>query len=90
MNPKKSVRFLIGAILGLAVLSPGTTSACAVCFGKSDSLLAVGMNWGILTLLFFILSVLAVISLFFVFLNRRAQQFPLSVDSANPADVTIV
>jgi hypothetical protein len=46
--------------------------ACATCFGKSDSPLAAGMNMGILTLLGFILSLLAVIAGFFVYLARRA------------------
>lgn len=46
--------------------------ACATCFGKSDSKLAEGMNWGILTLLFIVMGVLGGISAFFVFLARRA------------------
>ena len=56
--------------LALLALLAGRSEvqACAVCFGKSDSRLAVGMNWGIFTLLFFIGSVLAGLSFFFVFL----------------------
>jgi len=46
--------------------------ACATCFGKSDSKLAEGMNWGILTLLFCIMFVLGGISAFFIYLARRA------------------
>ncbi len=46
--------------------------ACATCFGKTDSKLAEGMNWGILTLLVIIMSVLGAISAFFIFIARRA------------------
>ena len=46
--------------------------ACAVCFGQSDSPMAVAMNWGILTLLGVIVGVLAAFASFFVYLNRRA------------------
>lgn len=46
--------------------------ACAACFGKSDSKLAVGMNWGIMSLLFVVLCVLSTIASFFVFLARRS------------------
>jgi hypothetical protein len=56
------------AILGL----PGRLSACAVCFGRSDSPLAQGMNMGILSLLVVILSVLVACAGFFVHLARRS------------------
>jgi heme/copper-type cytochrome/quinol oxidase subunit 2 len=46
--------------------------ACSACFGKSDSALAQGMNWGIFTLLGFIGLVLLGVAAFFVFLVRRA------------------
>lgn len=59
---------VVFACLHLAPLA----SACATCFGKSDSKLAEGMNWGILTLLFIIMSVLGGISAFFVFVARRS------------------
>jgi hypothetical protein len=47
-------------------------SACATCFGASDSDLARGMNVGILVLLGVILTVLAAIGVFFAMLARRA------------------
>jgi len=50
--------------------------ACAVCFGRSDSRLAVGMNWGIFTLLGFIVCTLAGLSCFFVFLAVRSSKHP--------------
>ena len=63
------------AVMAIFALRP-EVHACAVCFGKSDSRLAVGMNWGIFTLLFFIGSVLAGLSCFFVFLAVRSSRHP--------------
>ena len=51
---------------------PATTSACATCFGRSDSAMAEGMNIGIMVLLAFILSVLSAIAGFIFFLARRS------------------
>jgi hypothetical protein len=51
---------------------PNPALGCAACFGKSDSPLAEGMNWGILSLLAVILAVLGGIAGFFIFLARRA------------------
>jgi hypothetical protein len=56
----------------LLIHLPQGAWACATCFGRSDSELARGMNWGIAALLLVILSVLASIAGFFVFLARRA------------------
>jgi hypothetical protein len=46
--------------------------ACAACYGQSDSPLAKGMNWGIVTLLGTVLLVLGGIAAFFVSLARRS------------------
>ena len=70
MHPLSSfLRLLV--VLATLHLAPAVF-ACATCFGKSDSKLAEGMNWGILTLLFVILGVLGGIAAFFVFLARRS------------------
>jgi hypothetical protein len=68
LNASRSV------LLFLACLALGSPAAraCATCFGRSDSPLAEGMNMGILVLLGVILSVLAVLATFFIFLARRA------------------
>lgn len=61
--------------LVFAALVAGMTQsaqACATCFGKSDSKLAEGMNWGILTLLFVVFFVLGGISSFFIYIARRS------------------
>lgn len=72
-------RLFLCALLTVAVLLVGTAdaSACAACFGKSDSKLAEGMNAGILALLFVVGCVLAAIAAFFVFIIRRAATHPL-------------
>jgi hypothetical protein len=62
----------IGAwnFFGAWSLDFGTFLACAACYGKSDSPLAHGMNWGIFTLMGVILTVLTCIALFFVHVVR--------------------
>jgi hypothetical protein len=60
-------------LCGVALASlPSSATACAVCYGASDSPLAKGMNWGILTLLFVVVFVLSGIAAFGVYLARRA------------------
>ena len=63
------------AIVMVAILIGGLPSAaraCAACYGQSDSPLAQGFNWGILSLLAVVVCVLGAITGFFVFLARRA------------------
>jgi len=62
---------LLGLALTLA-LHPHSLLACAVCYGQSDSPMAKGMNWGILTLLTTVVAVLAAFVAFFVYLARKA------------------
>ena len=64
---------------------PGRVLACASCYGASDSPLAQGMNWGIVTLLGFVGMVLGGISLFFVHIGRRSARFNAE-QSQNPTD----
>jgi hypothetical protein len=66
---------LRAAVAGGAVAiasAPAPLLACAACTGKSDGALAQGMNWGIVTLLGFILSVLSCFIVFFVHVARRS------------------
>jgi hypothetical protein len=46
--------------------------ACATCFGQSDSPLAAGMNYGIMTMIVVAYSVLFSIIGFFIFVARKA------------------
>ena len=60
------------AVLAL-VLCPHSLWACTACAGQSDSAMAKGMNWGILSLLAVITCVLGGITTFFVFIGKRSQ-----------------
>jgi hypothetical protein len=60
------------ALFAAVLFCPATLRACSACYGQSDSPLAVGMNWGILTLLAVVLSVLTGIAMFFMHVNRRS------------------
>lgn len=64
-------RLLSAALLAMA-LCPAPLWACAACYGQSDSAMAKGMNWGIMSLLVVVSSVLGGISTFFVFLARKS------------------
>ena len=68
----------IVALLLAFASRPDVAQACSVCFGKSDSALAKGMNMGIFTLLICIGAVLAGLSGFFVFLAVRSSKHPHS------------
>ena len=69
-------------------LQPGSLLACAACYGQSDSPMAAGMNWGILSLLVVIGVVLGGVSAFFIYLAKRAASAPLlaSPNAALPQD----
>lgn len=81
-----SVTFALVA-LALLLLSTSDASACAACFGKSDSKLAEGMNAGIFALLGVICAVLVAIASFFVFIVRRAATHPLPMPSETLSSV---
>jgi len=66
------------------IAAPPELLACAACYGKSDSALAQGMNWGILSLLAVVGFVLSGITSFFVYLAKR------SAGSNSPAPVPAV
>jgi hypothetical protein len=60
--------FLAAAMMAF---SPSPLFACAACYGRSDSPLAHGINWGIFTLLGVVALMLSSIATFFIFLIRR-------------------
>ncbi len=74
--------FSIRTLLTLAILLAmrGQCHACAACLGNSDSAMAEGMNWGIMTLLVVVLSVLVGIAAFFIYLARRSAMVASSPD----------
>jgi hypothetical protein len=64
----KALPLAVGCVIALA---PSPLLACAACTGKTDSALAVGMNWGIVTLLGVVATVLSCFVVFFVHVARR-------------------
>lgn len=77
------------ATLAFAAFAPSPVLACAACYGKSDSALASGMNWGIFTLLGVVLTVLTCIALFFVHIIRKEETLsnPPPPPANDPADL---
>ena len=59
------------AVLALAAM-PSAARACAACYGRTDSPLADGINWGIFTLLIVVTGVLGGFVAMFVYFARRA------------------
>jgi len=78
VNSIRKILFLAAALV------PSPLFACATCFGQSDSPMAQGMNWGIFTLLGVIVTVLATIFGFFVYLIRKAA----AAESSAPETLT--
>jgi hypothetical protein len=72
------------ATAGAAAFVPSPLLACAACYGKSDSALAEGMNWGIFTLMGVILTVLTCILVFFVHIIRKEEKVTNGSAPANP------
>ena len=68
----KAARLLLSS-LGLMLISESNSAlACAVCFGKSDTALAKGLHWGVISLLAVVLCVLGGIATFFIYLAKRS------------------
>ncbi len=70
--PARKSKAVAAAVVVCSLASPRLGWACAACYGQSDSPLAAGMNWGIVSLLGFILFVLGGVAGFFLFLGRRS------------------
>lgn len=73
------------ALLALAVLfcSPQVVEACAVCYGKTNDRLQIGMNYGIGVLLLVIFSCLAGISGFFFYVAARSKRVRSEIKTNN-------
>ena len=65
----------------LTVVNSPSLLACATCYGQSDSKLAEGMNWGILTLMVVVNGVLMGIAGFFAYIIYRSKRLARSADS---------
>jgi hypothetical protein len=72
------------AFMGLVAAAPRDAFACAVCFGQSDSPMALGANMGIFLMLGVTGAVLAGFAGFFIYLARRARLFAESPETRAP------
>jgi hypothetical protein len=59
--------------LGL-LTAPRAALACPVCFGNSDSPMAIATNMGIIAMLVVVAGVLGGFATFFIYLMRRAKR----------------
>jgi len=57
-----------------AVAAPRAALACPVCFGNSDSPLAIATNMGIIAMLVVVAGMIGAFATFFIYLNRRAKR----------------
>jgi len=65
-------KFVWAVIAAGMILRADSVRACAACYGKSDSPLAQGMNWGIFSLLAMVVCVLSGVASFFIFLAKKS------------------
>jgi predicted transporter len=64
------------------LVAPRIALACPVCFGATDSPLAVAMNTGIIFMLVVVAGMLASFAAFFIYLMRRARLAAAQADTA--------
>jgi hypothetical protein len=57
-----------------AVAAPRAALACPVCFGNSDSPMAIATNMGIIAMIVVVAGMLGAFATFFIYLNRRAKR----------------
>lgn len=76
------IRLVLFFVCGTLALAPEAVLGCSVCFGKSDSAMARGMNMGIFSLLGVIAIVLLGVASFFVFLAWRSARSQTTLGSA--------
>jgi len=69
----------------LAIAQSPSLMACATCYGQSDSKLAEGMNWGILTLMVVVYGVLMGIAGFFGYIIYRSHRLSLAAEDQESA-----
>lgn len=70
-NTRRFKYFLVATVLATA-FSPVALHACSVCYGDPDSSQSKGLVWGIMALLGVVVSVLAGISTFFVYIAKKS------------------
>jgi hypothetical protein len=63
--------------LAVTLAFPSSVRACAACYGQSDSPMAAGMNWGIMSLMAVIIMVLGGVAAFFIYVAKRSSRATL-------------
>ena len=72
MSDRCKRHWFLAVILAGLVSGPQVASGCSVCFGEPGSPLALGLSWGIASLLGVVLLVLGGIASFFFYLAKRS------------------
>ena len=74
-------KLLLAGVATAALLRAPSLLACAACYGaRTDSPLANGMNWGIMSLLVVVVVVLTGIASFGIFVARRSAALAAAAD----------
>jgi hypothetical protein len=91
MSWRIRLKTLVTCLAVALALQPNSLRACAACYGQSDSPMAAGMNWGIMSLLAVIAVVLGGVGAFFIYLARRSAKTPLlaSMGPTWPVDPSV-
>lgn len=80
---------LWASCLGLSfLLPPKAAEACSVCYGNSDSDMAKGFGWGVLSLLAVVVFVLSGFVAFFIYIAKRSAAMSQAQAPAALADTT--
>jgi hypothetical protein len=69
-------KLFLAALAVVLALPANSALACAACYGKSDSPLAKGMNWGIFSLLGVVVCVLSGVAGVGVYFAKKSANFP--------------
>ena len=77
----------MAGLLGVALLSTPSLSACTACFGKTDEALAQGMNAGIYVMLVFVVAAWVLFGSFFVFIARRSKRVNAEAETGESPSV---
>ena len=80
MNRTGALRVFVASWLMLG--APRAALACPVCFGNSDSPLAIATNMGIIAMLVVVAGMIGAFATFFIYLNRRAKKVAVQEGTA--------
>ena len=65
-------KILLSSLVAAFGLFPLASHACSVCYGDPDSGMSKGLVWGISAMLVVVVSVLAGVSTFFVYVAKKS------------------